>query len=327
MKAEIRRMMGGCWLVAGLLGLSPGLAQAQSYPSRPLAMIIPNAPSGSTDLVGRTVGDKLAGELGQPVVIDNQPGAMGAIGLQSLVRAKPDGYTLGLGTIGTIAINPVVNPKLTWDPLADFAPISMIGSTPFALIANASLPVETVADLIELAKTKPGQLTYATGGVGGSQHVGMEMLLQMGGIEMLHVPYKGSGPALIDLIGGHVDVMIEPAVSAAAHVKEGTVKILALTGSETSPEFPDVPLVSDTLAGYDISAWFALFAPAGTDAESVKLLSEKTGLVLEMPDVVQILTRAGFHISSSTPEELGDFLKNEVDKWEKVVKAAGIKAE
>ncbi|HYG42011.1 MAG TPA: tripartite tricarboxylate transporter substrate binding protein [Bordetella sp.] len=314
------------WLGALLLA-AMGCAQAQDYPARPLKLIVPNAPSGSTDLVARVIADKLAGELGQPVVVENLAGAMGAIGLQALARAPADGYTLGLGTIGTIAINPVVNSGLAWDPMKDFAPVGMIGSTPFGVIVNPSLPVDSIQALIELAKQKPGKLNYATGGVGGSQHVATELLMQMSGIKMVHVPYKGSGPAQVDLMGGHIDLMIEPVVSAAEHVKAGKVKLLALTGAARSPEFPDVRLVADTLPGYDVSAWFALYAPAGTPDSAIALLNRDLQRVLRMPDVVRVLTGAGFAITPSTPAELQDFHGSEVSKWRKVVKAAGITAD
>lgn len=326
MKNNACKLVAG--VVAALMFAVGATAQADSnYPQRPISLVVPNAPSGSTDMVARVLADKLAVGLGQPVIVENQPGAMGAIGLQSVARAQPDGYTIGLGTIGTIAINPVINKRLSWDPLKDFSSIGMIGSTPFGIIMKSSAPVDSLADLITMAKENPGKLNYATGGVGGSQHVATELLMQMSGIEMLHVPYKGSGPAQIDLIGGHIDLMIEPVVSAAAHIKAGTVKLLALTSSERSPEFPDVPLVADTLPGYDVSAWFALFAPAGTPAEILTLLNQQLQKVLEMPDVQKTLNNAGFTITPSSPAELDQFLKDEVTKWTKVVETAGITAE
>lgn len=315
--------------LAGLcLAACLGAAHANgAYPSRAIKLIVPNAPSGSTDLVARVVAEKLSGELQQPVVVENLPGAMGAIGLQAAARAPADGYTIVLGTIGTVAINPVINKRLTWNPLKDFASVGMIGSTPFGVIVKASLPVGTLPEFIALAKQRPGKLNYATGGTGGSQHVATELLMQMSGIQMLHVPYKGSGPAFVDLIGGPIDVMIEPVVSAAQHVRAGSVKLLAVTSSQRSGQFPDVPTVADSLPGYDVGAWFALFAPAGTPAAAIGTLNRHLQRVLAMPDVQKTLSQAGFMITPSSPEQLADFVRHEIEKWTRVVKTAGITAE
>lgn len=319
-----RGFRGPVLMLAGLLCLVGVQAQAQDFPTRPLKMIVPNAPSGSTDLVARVIADKMGIGLGQPVVVENLAGAMGSIGLQALARAPADGYTMGLGTIGTIAINPVVSTGLSWDPMKSFTPVGLIGSTPFALLARPGLPAGSVRALVELARQKPGKLNYATGGVGGSQHVATELLMQMGGMKIVHVPYKGSGPALIDLIGGHVDLMIEPAVSAAEHARAGKVQLLALTGSTRSHEFPETPLVADTLPGYDVSAWFAVFVPYGTPEPVVAALNAELRRVLQLPEVERILAGAGFTITPSSPAEMRAFHESELAKWTKVVKTAGI---
>jgi len=318
-----RRRFLQAMAVAGGTVMGPA-AWAQSYPDRPLRLIVPFPPSGSTDIVARTVAERLAAALGQNVVVDNRPGATGAIGLELLARAEPDGHTIGLGTIGSIAINPAVNPKLPWDALRDFAPVGYIGSTPFALLVNPSIKAQSVADFLALAKQKPGQITYATGGNGGSQHLASVLLAEMAGVSMLHVPYKGSGPAFVDLIGGQVDAMIEPAVSAAPHIKSGKVRALALTGSKRSDAFPGIPLVSDTVPGYDVSAWFALFAPARTPASAVERLNRELGVILRDPQVVARLAEVGVDVAPASAAQLGSFLESEIGKWRDVVKKANI---
>ncbi len=315
-------------LSAALAGVAfPMAASAQAWPARPIRMIVPFPPSGSTDIVARTVAERLGAALGQNVIIDNKPGATGAIGLEALARSEPDGYTIGLGTVGSIAINPTVNRKLSWDPLRDFAPVGYIGSTPFALLVNPNLKAGMVPEFIALAKSQPGKMTYATGGNGGSQHVASVLLEDMAGISMTHVPYKGSGPALIDLMGGQVDSLIEPAVSAAPHIKSGKVRALALTGLQRSAGFPGVPLVADTVPGFDVSAWFALFAPAKTPAPIVARLNEELGKVLRNPQVVERLSQTGVDVAPGTPAQLGEFLRRDIAKWDKVVKKANITAD
>jgi tripartite-type tricarboxylate transporter receptor subunit TctC len=299
-------------------------ARAQSFPSRPMRMIIPFPPSGSTDIIGRTVAERLAASLGQPMVAENRAGATGAIGLEALARSAPDGHTIGLGTIGSVAINPVVVAKLPWDPQRDLAPIGMVGATPFALLVNNEVPVKDLAGLIALARSKPGAIAYASGGIGGSQHLATALLEDMTGITMHHVPYKGSGPALTDLVGGQVQLLIEPAVSAAPHVRAGRVRALALTGAKRSPAFPGVPTVAETVPGYEAAAWFAIFAPAGVPAEIVARLSSGLNDVLRGPETIERFAQAGVEVTASTPEQLRDTLRSEIDRWGRLVKKLNI---
>ncbi|MES2974439.1 MAG: tripartite tricarboxylate transporter substrate binding protein [Pseudomonadota bacterium] len=318
----------GIATLAALAVAAPLTATAQSaWPSKPIRLIVPFPPAGSTDVIARTVAERLGAALGQNVIIDNKPGATGAIGLEALARSEPDGYTIGLGTIGSIAINPMVNRKLGWDPVKDFAPIGYVGATPFALLVNPNVKANTVAEFIALAKAQPGKVTYATGGNGGSQHVAAVLLEDMAGVSMQQIPYKGSGPALIDLIGGQVDSLIEPAVSAAPHIKSGKVRALALTGARPSAAFPGVPVVGDVVKGYDVSAWFALFAPAKTPPAVVARLNEELGKILRNPQVVERMAGVGVEVAPGTPVQLGDYLKSEIAKWDKVVKKANITAE
>ncbi len=324
-----RRRTVTAGLAAMVLGtVLPTTAWAQAgYPEKPLRMIVPFPPSGSTDIVARTVAERLGAALGQNVVVDNKPGATGAIGLEALARSQPDGYTIGLGTIGSIAINPAVNRRLSWDPQRDFAPVGYIGSTPFALIVNPKLPVANLQEFLALAKKQPGGLTYATGGNGGSQHVAAVLLEDLAGVSMRQIPYKGSGPALIDLMGGQVDAMIEPAVSAAPHIRAGKVKALALTGARPSAGFPGIPVVADTIEGYEVAAWFALFAPAGTPPAILARLNRELGQILRNPQVVERLGQAGVEVAPAPPEQLARYLASELDKWRRVVAKARITAE
>ena len=317
----------GLLLLSCLSLVGPTPAQAQAYPIKQIRLIVPFPPSGSTDIVARTVAERLGVALGQNVIIDNKPGATGAIGLEALARAEPDGYTIGLGTIGSIAINPTVNRKLSWDPIRDFTPVGYVGSTPFVLLVNPGIKANNVDEFLALARTQPGKMTYATGGNGGSQHVAAVLLEDMGGISMTQIPYKGSGPALIDLMGGQVDAMIEPAVSAAPHIKSGKVRALALTGLKRSTGFPGVPLVADTIPGYDVSAWFALFAPAKTPRAVIARLNEELDKILRNPQVIERLAQVGVDVAPASSAQLGNYLKSEISKWEKVVKKANITAD
>jgi tripartite-type tricarboxylate transporter receptor subunit TctC len=314
--------------LAGCATALPGLSFAQGgFPSRPLRMIVPFPPSGSTDIVARTVAERLGAALAQPVIVDNKPGATGAIGLEALARSEPDGHTIGLGTIGSIAINPAVSRKLNWDPRRDFAPVGYIGSTPFAVIVRPDLKAANLQEFLALAKQKPGSITYATGGNGGSQHVAAVLLEDLAGLNMRQIPYKGSGPALIDLMGGQVDMMIEPAVSAAPHIRAGKVRALALTGAARSASFPNVPVVAESVPGYDVSAWFALFAPAKAPAAAIARINTELVKILRDPQVADRLAHAGVEVAPSSPEQLGTYLAQELDKWKRVVAKANITSE
>ncbi len=327
MTDSIRRRLLGAAALASVAVL-PGVARSQaSFPNKPVRMIVPFPPSGSTDIVARTVAERLGAALGQNVIVDNRPGATGAIGLEALARAEPDGYTIGLATIGSIAINPAVNRKLSWDPKRDFAPIGYVGQTPFALIVRPDLKANTLQEFIALARKDPDRISYATGGNGGSQHVAAVLLEDLAGIKMRQIPYKGSGPALIDLMGGQVDAMIEPAVSAAPHIRSGKVRALALASARRSASFPGVPVVAETVPGYDVGAWFALFAPAKAPAAAIARINRELVTLLREPQVVERLGQAGVEVAPGSPEQLGTFLSQELDKWKQVVTKNNISAD
>jgi len=303
-------------------------AVAQPYPSKPTRMIVPYPPGGSADILARAIGAKVGEGLGQPVVIDNRPGAGTIIGTEATAKAAPDGYTFMLGTVSSHAINPALNPKLPFDPVKDFTPLALVASIPFAMIVHPSVPAKSVREFVALAKSKPGQLNYSSAGNGTSNHLAGELLKSMAGINIVHVPYKGSAPALNDLIAGQVSLMFDLVLTAAPHIKSGAARGLAVTGAQRSAVLPDLPTVAESgLPGYEVSAWFGIFAPAGLPQPVAKRLNAEFVKVMREPDLKQRLASLGADPLTSTPEEFSTYLRSEIDKWAKVVKASGMKVD
>jgi len=291
-------------------------------------MIVPYPPGGSADILARAIGAKVGEGLGQPVVIDNRPGAGTIIGTEATAKSAPDGYTFMLGTVSSHAINPALNPKLPFDPVKDFTPLSLVASIPFAMIVHPSVPAKSVQEFVALAKSKPGQLNYSSAGNGTSNHLAGELLKSMAGIHIVHVPYKGSAPALNDLIAGQVSLMFDLVLTAAPHIKSGAARGLAVTGAQRSAVLPELPTVAETgLAGYEVSAWFGIFAPAGLPQPVAKRLNAEFVKVMREPDLKQRLASLGADPLSSTPEQFASYLRSEIDKWAKVVKASGMKVD
>jgi tripartite-type tricarboxylate transporter receptor subunit TctC len=315
-------------VVATALGLVTAGANAQTYPSKSIRMVVPFPPGGTTDILARTIGQKMAEDWGQPVVIDNRPGAGGNIGSDLVAKAPPDGYTLLMGTISTHAINPSLYKKLPFDPARDFAPISRVGTLPNILIVHPSVPVKSVKELIELAKSKPGDLNFASSGVGTSLHLSGELFNSMAGVKLVHIPYKGSSPALADLLGGQVKIMFDNLPSALPHVKAGKLKPLAVTSTKRVAVLPEVPTVSESgLPGFEVTSWFAVYAPAKTPKDIVTKLNGEIVKILRSADVKDKLAQLGVDAAPTTPEELAAFAKAETEKWGKVVKATGASAD
>ncbi|HYK13995.1 MAG TPA: tripartite tricarboxylate transporter substrate binding protein [Burkholderiales bacterium] len=300
-------------------------ASAQSYPSKPIRVIVGQAPGGATDIVSRALAQKLTDGLGQTVVIDNRSGAAGSIGSAIAASAPPDGYT-ALIVSSTYTINPSLYKKLPFDPVRDLQPVTLIASSPFLLMVHPSIAAKTPRELIALAKTR--KLTFASGGIGSSGHLAAELFSSMAGIELTHVPYKGAGPALIDTLGGQVNLIMSSIVSGMPYAKAGRLRALAITTRTRSPALPELPTISESaLPGYDFSSWYGLMVPAGTPQPVIGRLHDETVKALKLPDLQQRLASEGCDAVGSTPEQLAAYIKTEMARWAKVVKASGMQAE
>ena len=325
----IASSLGQARLIAALSALLfclPLLAQSQSFPSKPIRLIVPFQAGGGNDLLARIISQKFLEKWGQPVVVDNKPGAGGNLGADFVAKAPPDGYTLLLGT-NSLAINPSVFAKMPFDTQRDFAPVAMIATTPFYVVANNKLPVENIAGLIAYARANPGKLSYATPGIGTPHHLGAELFKSVTGTYMVHIPYRGSIPALTDVIGGQVDVMWATVNVALPMVASGKVRGLALAEPKRTAALKEVPVVAETLPGYEVNAWYGIFAPAGTPATIVQQLSQELQQIFRQPDIQARLLPLGYEIATDNAEKTREILARDLEKWRKVVKAAGIRPE
>jgi len=316
-----------CILAAALLAVST-FAQAQAWPAKPIRYIVPFAPGGTTDILGRMVAAGLAPTLGQPVVIENKPGQAGSVGSAELARAAPDGYTIGGGTISSHAINVSLYPSLPYDPLKDFAPITMLATLPNMLIVHPSLGVNDVKELIALLKANPNKYSFGSAGNGTSQHISGELFKIMTGTQMQHIPYKGSGPMIPDLIAGTIQLSFENITTAYPQAKGGKLKALAVTSAQRSFVAPDVPAMAEAgLPGYDITSWQAMFAPAGTPKEIVSRLHAETAKILRSPDNQKKLADLGLEAGGMAPQELAALIGAEIPRLGKVVRESGAKVD
>jgi tripartite-type tricarboxylate transporter receptor subunit TctC len=319
------KMVGaGCALaMSGLLLFAPPGA-AQSYPVKPVRIINPFSPGGSLDLVARALAKHMSAELGQSVLVENRPGAGGAIGIEAVAKAPPDGYTL-LIIQSSITINPSLQAKVPYDPIKDFAPISKATEYMFFLVSHPSVPVRSVKQMIALDKAKAGLVTYASVGVGSGTHLAGELFNYMARTKLTHVPYKGTGQAMPDLLGGHVAIMFG-STSVVPHAKSGRLVPLAVTGVARSRTLPDTPTVAESgLPGYEVTSWNALFAPAGTPEPVIKRLNALVREGLAQPEAKAVMEKQEMEITPGTPDELARLMRSELEKWAKVIKAAGIK--
>jgi len=316
-----------CAVAAALLVFCTG-ALGQSWPAKPIKYIVPFAPGGTTDILGRMVAAGLAPTLGQPVVVENKPGQAGSVGSAELARAVPDGYTIGGGTISSHAINVSLYPSLPYDPLKDFAPITMLATLPNMLIVHPSLNVNNVRELVALLKANPNKYSFGSAGNGTSQHISGELFKIMTGTQMQHIPYKGSGPMIPDLLAGTIQLSFENITTAYPQVKGGRLKALAVTSAKRSFVAPDVPAMAEAgLAGYDISSWQAMFAPAGTPKEIVARLHAETAKILRSPENQKKLAELGLDAGGMAPEELTALIRAEIPKLGKVVRDSGAKVD
>ena len=302
-------------------------AKEPAYPTKPIRLVVPYPPGGTPDIQGRWLAERLRERLGQPIVIDNRPGAASNIGMGIVARAPADGYTLIIAQVGPWAVNPHLY-KLPYDVLNDFAPIIHVTTTPGVLVVHPSVPVETVKDLIALARRKPGELNYGSAGVGGFGHVSIELFALMTGTKMMHIPHKGGVAALADLIGGHLQVLVNAASPTIPHVKSGRVRALATTGATRMDALPDFPTIAEAgVPGYENTTWNAIAAPARTPQPIIKRLNKEIAAILQIPDIREAALAEGSTIVGGTPEQFRKFLQSEVNKFGKLVREAGIKYE
>ena len=316
---------------AVLLGSVSSVVLAQkpdAWPSRPIRMIVPFPPGGGTDLVGRSVGKKLDEALGQRIVIDNRGGAGGMIGADLAARADPDGYTLFIGNIGAIAINPTLYAgKISYEPQRDFAPITLSSDALNILMVHPTLPVKSVKELIALARTRPGELSYSSSGPGATDHLAGELFNRMAGVRTIHVPYKGGGPAALDLVAGNVQFSFNTASAQGALWKAGKLRALAVLSPKRQQLFPELPAIAETVPGYGVNNWYGFFVPAKTPRAIVDRLNVEINKILKMPDIISLHNTGGIVPLGTTPEAFAKFIAAETDKWAKVIKEAGIKVD
>jgi hypothetical protein len=315
--------------VAFICALSalPVFAQ-DAYPTRAVRMVIPYPPGGGTDIVGRMVAQKLSETFGQTVVVDNRGGATGNIGTEMVARSAPDGYTLLMGNVAPNSINVSLFAKIPYDPVADFEPVSLVALTPNILLVHPSLPSKTVKEFVALAKSKPGALNYSSAGIGSSSHLAPELLAMMTGIDIVHVPYKGGGPGLVDLLSGQMQFMMTTTPAAMPHVKSGKIRALGVTSAKRSQSLPEIPTIAEAgVKGYEVSTWYGVLAPARTPKAIVTKLHGEIVRLIAVPDTREKLLSQGFEPVGSTPDEFGAYIKSEIAKWAKVIKTAKIKAE
>lgn len=311
------------WIFVSALLLASA-AHAQNYPVKPVRLIIPYPPAGTTDFVGREVSNKLTEYFGQQVIIDNRPGAGTMIGLTHGARAPADGYTVTFGTSAGLAIYPALGAKIPFDPLRDFVPVGTLAYIPFFIVVNPALPVRNVKELIDLAKAQPGKINFASPGVGTPNHLGIEMLNQLGGVKFVHVPYKGGAAAIVDLVAGQVQAFFSGTPQFSAFVKAGRLRVIATSTPKPNRIMPDMPTVSEIFPGFDCNTWYGLLMPAGTPAAVVARFNTELNRALTDPGVVQRMRDQGVEATPGSGAALRQMVASETDRWHKVIKAAGI---
>ena len=319
------RMRSTLWCSAILMVLAAQPVIAQSYPLRPIRLVIPYPPGGPTDFVGRTVGQKLSQFVGQQIVVDNRPGAGTIIGSELVARAAPDGYTLLFGTGGGTFLAPLMLPKVPYDPLRDFAPVAMLVMSPQVLVVHPSVAASSVSELVALAKSKPGALNFASVGTGTSPHLGGELFQSLTGTKIVHVPYKGTAPAMTDLIAGQVHMMFSSMPTVLAHVKSGRLRLIGTGGTKRSAVIAETPTVAETVPGFELVTWYGIFAPARTPDGIVRRLNSEIGKVLTDAESRDRMAAQGLEPTPLSPEALKRYVAQDVSRWSRLIKAAGIK--
>jgi len=321
----MKRMLGA---LLATLAVATSATWAQTYPAKAIRMVVHFPPGGPTDLVARTLAQKMSETWGQQVVVDNRPGAGGVVGVEMVVRAAPDGYTLLFATGGSMSITPALGQKLPYNVFTDVAPVSLVVINPQILVIHPSVPVHSVRDLVRLAKSKPGQINYASVGVGSPNHLGMEMLKSMAGIDMVHIPYKGTAPAVTDLLSGQVSLMFNSMPSVLPHVRAGRLRGIAVGSSKRSVAAPEVPTVAESgIPGFQYATWYGLFAPVATPKDVIAKLNAETVRIMQDKTVAQRLLAEGAEPAPGTPEQLAQYMRAEYEGWRKTITTAKLKIE
>jgi len=302
-------------------------ALAQPFPAKPVRIIVAFPPGGGVDIVARVMGPKLTEIWGQPVVVENRPGASGVIGTEVAARSAPDGHTLFLGTLGNLTANQYLYPKMPVDPLRDLAPLTQVVAVHFVMVAHPSLPAKNVKDLIALAKARPGQINYSSSGPGGAPHLGVELFKSMAKVDFVHIPYKGSGPSFIDLLAGQVSLTCDSLLQSLPYIKAGRLRALGVLGGKRSPLLPEIATIGETVPGYELTNWFGYTVPAATPHDLINRLYGDVSKVQQQAEFRERIAAMGASVVGSTPEQFGAFMKSESEKWGRVIREANIKAE
>jgi len=314
-------------LLAIVLALGSAAAHAQGYPARPVKIVVAFSPGGGTDIVARVLGQKLGEIWGQQVIVENRAGASGTIGTEYAAKSAPDGYTLFMGTLGNLSVNKHLYPKMTVDPIRDFAPITKVVDVYFVLVAHPSVPAKTVQELIDLAKSKPGFVTYGSSGPGGAPHLAAELFKRMAGVDMTHVPYKASAQSFQDLLGGQVMITMDSQIQALPYIRDGRLRALGVLSSQRSAQLPDVPTIAETVPGYELTNWFGLVAPAATPKEILVTISTDVHKALQDQGLRDKISALSAAVVGDTPEQFGATMRADSEKWARVIREANIKAE
>ena len=318
--------LAGCLLLATVA--APATTQAQPYPTKPIRMVVPFTPGGTTDILGRAIGQKIAEAFGQQVIIDNRPGAGGSIGAESAAKSAPDGYTLMMGHIGTLAVNPSLYPKLAYDPVKGFAPVAWVARVPNVLVVGNAVPAKSVRELVALAKAKPGSLNYGSGGNGSAAHIATEYFKLQTGTFLVHIPYRGTAPAVTDLIAGQISLMLTGGPAVLPQVKAGQLRALAVTSPKRMEAQPDLPTIAESgYPGFEADQWYGVVAPAGTPPDVVAKLNGAINRALTAPELRQRLSGEGAEAVAATPQAFGALIAREIERWRPVLKAGNVQAD
>ncbi len=325
MRWMTKTLLGGMAALAMCLG--GAASAADNWPQKPITLIVPWAAGGSTDILARVLSEHLTRSLGQPVIVDNKPGASGNIGSAMVARARPDGYTLLVGSMSTHAMNPALMPNMPFRGVEDFTPLGLLAYVTNTLVVHPSVPAQNVRELIAYARANPGKLAYASAGPGSTNHLSAVLFEKMAGVQMLHVPYKGGAPAVVDTVAGQTQLLFSAGTQTLPHVKGGKLRLLAVTEGKRSPLLPNVPTVAETVPGYELAVWYGAFGPKGMPAELVARLNREINAVMSLPEVKSKMNAIGVETATSTPQQFGTILQRDADRYGKLIRELGIKGE